>query len=155
MESQGSLLCFWTFQWEFRKIQSEIVSQFFNEAVSSTLKAIGDKEITGKRQQFMTIPTHAYMFLKYWVRTLKCMWWHCVYLILKLIREIFLKTYLNICINSLGCTFRSAKDNRCLNFNTMSKPITHPWHRTGKGGANLKLSAFIQLWQDISDGFTK
>lgn len=91
----------------------------------------------------MIILIYVYMFFKYWVRIFKCMWWYCVYFILKLIREIFLKIYLNICINSLGCIFRSVKDNRCFNFNIMFKFIIYFWYRIGKGGVNLKLSVFI------------
>lgn len=114
--SPGSPLYFWTFQWELGKIRSAIVNQNFNVAVSSPLRAVGDKEIIGERQ-YWAIPTDAYLLLKYWVRTLKCIWWHHVFPILELVREIFLKNYVNICGDSLGCSYRSAKDNRCFNLN--------------------------------------
>lgn len=64
--SPGSPLYFWTFQWELGKIQSAIVNQNFNVAVSSPLRAVGDKEIIGERQ-YWAIPTDADLLLKYWV----------------------------------------------------------------------------------------
>ena len=44
IEGRGSSsLYFWTFQWEFGKIQSAIVNQIPNVALLSSLKTIGDK----------------------------------------------------------------------------------------------------------------
>lgn len=66
------------------------MEQIFNVSVLSPLKVVGDKRPSGKAT-ILDNTSNAYMFLKYWVGTLKCILWHYAHFILKLLRNIFLK----------------------------------------------------------------